>query len=546
MKKLNIKNEMKVTRKNPFIKIASACLIVTSLFLNTAQAMPKAEAASSSRSYLQNGTYALKLHDNKNLCLNVQYKSTQADRANIVVDNWSNESNERWIVTNRGNNYYTLSPEHCPNLCLNVLLADRTPGKLLTLHGYAANDAASLWSFHAEGDGSYQLKNKATGLVADIKDGNYKIGNKAITWTANGYRRAQAYYPVLLSASNTSSTLNSNSVSSARTYMSNGTYAFLMRAKTSTCLNTIFASTAENKATIGLDKWNNEKNESWIVVNRGSNYVTIAPKHASNLHLTDASGRLTIKRYSSSDASILWSFHKNAQGGYVVKNKQTGRVIDLSNANFSIGNGFICYPLNASSAQIFTISKISSSTSGSTVSQPSSYVSIPSNANITTSSKEQARFNTLTSMMNGLSYNGAYKTGTYYRGEYYTEQCKGFAKSIWHKLYGISSIGSTKEKPNNHQVYYSSSKTRCLGSLASLNQTSVKSLFSSARAGDFVQMRRSHGGSHSAIVYQVSSSGVTFYEANVPGSNYIAKNFYSWAQLCDDNQKMSVYTAKNY
>ena len=64
-------------------------------------------------------------------------------------------------------------------------------------------------------------------------------------------------------------------------------------------------------------------------------------------------------------------------------------------------------------------------------------------------------------------------------------------------------------------------------------------------------MRRTHGGSHSAIVAGVTNEGVWFFEANAPdpdGSNYVYNKvklqFHSWENLAEKNSSMSVYYAK--
>ena len=93
-----------------------------------------------------------------------------------------------------------------------------------------------------------------------------------------------------------------------------------------------------------------------------------------------------------------------------------------------------------------------------------------------------------------------------------------------------------------------------LGSKTGLNSgsaSSIQSLFTNARPGDFVQMKRQSApkgsnGPHSAIVYSVTTSGVTFLEANTDGKNGIFRNTYSWADLVAKNQAMSVYTATSY
>ena len=150
----------------------------------------------------------------------------------------------------------------------------------------------------------------------------------------------------------------------------------------------------------------------------------------------------------------------------------------------------------------------------------------------------------LDKMISGASYNGAYKVGIKYSGAYYTEQCKGFARSVHEKLFGYV-VSSTQSKPKNY-LLHSNKNTVLVGTITSMNASNAKKLFTRARTGDFVQMRRDHSGSHSAIVYSVSSEGITFYEANLDGKNTIYKKTYTWNDLCDKNAAMSLYTAKNY
>ena len=150
----------------------------------------------------------------------------------------------------------------------------------------------------------------------------------------------------------------------------------------------------------------------------------------------------------------------------------------------------------------------------------------------------------LDKMIDGTSYNGSYKVGIKYDGEYSDEQCKGFARSVHKKLFGYT-VSSTQKKPNNY-LLAANKNTKLVGAVTSMNVSNVKKLFTKARPGDFVQIRRTHTGSHSAIVYSVNPKGITFYEANLDGKNTIYKKTYSWSDLCDKNEAMSLYTAKEY
>ena len=133
-------------------------------------------------------------------------------------------------------------------------------------------------------------------------------------------------------------------------------------------------------------------------------------------------------------------------------------------------------------------------------------------------------------------------------------ECKDFAAYIFRQLYNIWYIGSTKSKDEgkNYMISLNNpSKVGIRGEYEYLTKYNVKSLFANAQPGDFVQMRRTHGGSHSAVVGAVTGEGVWFFEANAPdpeGDNYVHNKvkyqFHSWENLAAKNSGMSVYYAK--
>ena len=169
-------------------------------------------------------------------------------------------------------------------------------------------------------------------------------------------------------------------------------------------------------------------------------------------------------------------------------------------------------------------------------------------ANVTSNSKTAQIQSKLSGMMNGATHSGTYKIGKKYTGPYYTEQCKGFAKSVFQQLFGYN-IGSTTNGGYGYEINYSSAKTTHLGTVTSMTTANIKNLFLKARPGDFVQMKQNYNtykGPHSGIVYDVSVDGVTIFEANLDNKNTISKNYYSWSQLCSCKSAMSVYTAKGY
>ena len=145
-----------------------------------------------------------------------------------------------------------------------------------------------------------------------------------------------------------------------------------------------------------------------------------------------------------------------------------------------------------------------------------------------------------------LKYNSStvLKVGSRFTGTRSGEECKGYAKNVFYLLFKVHP-SSTQGKPYNYLLHATAGMTK-VGSVTAMNNNNIKALFLKARPGDFVQIRRRHGGSHSAIVYSVTSNGVTFQEANLDGRNTIYRKRYTWSNLCSSNSAMSVYTASNY
>lgn len=84
-----------------------------------------------------------------------------------------------------------------------------------------------------------------------------------------------------------------------------------------------------------------------------------------------------------------------------------------------------------------------------------------------------------------------------------------------------------------------------------LTAANAKTLFENAKSGDFIQMKRGHGGVHSAILSRKNDKGVCFFEANADGKNKIQEKFYSWNDLVKITSKgkkynvaMSIYRSK--
>ena len=129
------------------------------------------------------------------------------------------------------------------------------------------------------------------------------------------------------------------------------------------------------------------------------------------------------------------------------------------------------------------------------------------------------------------------------------KECKEFASFIFNKMYGVGYIGSgsTSANPKNYLINLSNPNRVALrGYRTNLTAQSARELFQNAQAGDFVQIRRRHGGAHSAIFVKRVGDGIVLFEANANKytRNLIEENTYSYSELSDRNFAMSLYYAK--
>ena len=282
---------------------------------------------------------------------------------------------------------------------------------------------------------------------------------------------------------------------------------------------------SDSGANVQLYEANGTTAQKFSIAKSGSYYTIKCIGSGKMLDVENGStaSGANVQQYEANGTdSQKWLFIDAGNGYYYIKSA-LGNYLDVDDGGTANGTNIQVYTGNQTAAQKWKLL---------------------SAQNVTIADADTTRIEKkLVKMMNGTYYQGAYKVNTKYTGPYASEQCKGFAKSVFEKLFGYN-IGSTKD--NNYQISYDSSKTTQTGVITSVSKSTAKTLFSKGKPGDFVQMRRTHGGPHSAILYAVSADGVTFYEANTDGKNGIRKNTYSWADLAKANNAMSLYTYNKY
>ena len=227
--------------------------------------------------------------------------------------------------------------------------------------------------------------------------------------------------------------------------------------------------------------------------------------------------------YNGTDAQ-LWQLINTDYGNvYYIKNK-LGCYLDVYNGDAKSGTNLWAYSFNASTAQRFTFTGAGSVSSSTPAPTPANTIQV--NDRLYRITQGQVKLNNSTEL----------RVGQTFRGTRANEQCKGYGKNVYYLMWGIVP-SSTRAKPYNYLL--NSSSMQYLGTAGSASE--VKDLLLRGRSGSFLQMRRSHGGSHSAILYSANNDSATFLEANVDGRNTISLNTYSWSTIASKNQKISLY-----
>lgn len=289
----------------------------------------------------------------------------------------------------------------------------------------------------------------------------------------------------------------------------------------------------ENSINFQLYEANNTEAQKFVLIRQpdGSHViVNVKSRKAVDVAGGRAAAEVNVQQYElNSTKAQSWYLEYAGNGYYYIRSALGSNLyLDVCGAGTSNGTNIWIHTGNKSLAQKWKF--------------------IPVTAPVNNPSVEDTILQRLNAMMDGSYGNGFYKLNIKYTGQYASEQCKGFAKKIHQDLFGYN-IGRTSDKPNNYQINITSSNTSLVGSLtflSSKNNATIGSLFDKAKAGDFIQVRRSHGGSHSMIYLYSDNNTVTVYECNVDGRNTIIKRTYDWAKFRSDNAAVSIYTAKNY
>ncbi len=145
---------------------------------------------------ISDGDYLVSLKNDKTKGWNIGFASTQIDKATMIVDNLGNrELHEIFRVVNHGGGMISIHPLHALDLSLNALYgAACRYGSTVTLHNFEPGDLASYWMPIKNADGSFTLKNAASGYVINLSGNNYSIGSHLINYSNTGNKSNQAFW----------------------------------------------------------------------------------------------------------------------------------------------------------------------------------------------------------------------------------------------------------------------------------------------------------------------------------------------------------------
>lgn len=300
----------------------------------------------------QSGDYYICASSDNGYCLDVTGGSASTGAYIQLWQRTSNNGAQIFSIKHYSGDWYRIVNKSTGHI-INVPGANSANGQQLWMWSNDDYTNASLWRFLNAGNGNYIIQNKM-GRVIDLDNNLIFSGSRVHLWSEHGGASCRWK---LVSTSGDKKPFGDElesitSFSNNRSSVTQGTYKITLHDDSSYCLNVIYKSTEELTSLVGVDTYNSETNEQFVIIHRGSNYYSIHPKHASYLCLNakyankTPGDSLTLYTYEDGDNASLWSFHKYSDGTYAIKNKATSLVIDIANGHYYCGNKAINWTAN--------------------------------------------------------------------------------------------------------------------------------------------------------------------------------------------------------
>lgn len=143
------------------------------------------------------GSYTIRAKVKPSSCLDVLYRS-QENKGNVVLYDWHNGPHEKFDIVSAGGSAYYIIAQHS-NKAVEVYGALTNAGANVSQYAQNKSDAQK-WYFEKNDDGTYSLRNRATGLYLDVEGGATANFTNIRQWTKND-SDAERFYLVPLEVS---------------------------------------------------------------------------------------------------------------------------------------------------------------------------------------------------------------------------------------------------------------------------------------------------------------------------------------------------------
>ena len=277
--------------------------------------------------------------------------------------------------------------------------------------------------------------------------------------------------------------------------------------------------------------------QKFYLQNRGNGYFSLQSAYGSRLFVTaDGNGNganLYTSSWNGSDSQLFRLVNAGDNSYHIFSKVGSNLNFDCAGAGKADGNNVQLWTSENNPWHKWRFTPVS-------VGEPTPTPSI-----------EDRVIERINTYING-SQGNYWKVNTKWTGG---NECRGFAQQLYSKLFqGAGSITGYANNNYSASSYPGSYEAGRLFNFAANDINSVKSLFSKAKPGAFIQMGRRHSlnksktapGPHTAILHKVESDGVWFYEANAGGTGMITYKKYTWADLADRNKGFTIYLPNNY
>lgn len=282
---------------------------------------------------VQEGVYTLHSAAGSGFTLDIE----GADRANgAAAQLWQENGTlaQAFRVRSCGDGFYTLAAVHSGRM-LEVSNGDVVPGARVQQWGADAATLNQKWAFRQNADGTLVLVCAANGLVLDVAGGQAGNGASVRGWQANG-TAAQGW-----------------TLSPVKTLVADGVYSLKSLAGAGGYVDVAGCSN-ESGANVQVWSGNGSPAQKFKISNQADGSVVIEALCSGKL-LADCGNTVQQISGSASDKACCWIAEPADAGGVMLRNANTGKVLDVAGAGSWDGCDVQTYESNGTAAQAFIL-----------------------------------------------------------------------------------------------------------------------------------------------------------------------------------------------